>query len=231
MKRSFVYGFLVMAATVAATTPARAVSYSGSLSVGDTGLSAVGVWDNVATTFRWVVDDTTTPGRWHYSYTLATPGGPGAGISHVIFEASDGFGFENLFAPATDPSDWISQAADGTEIQTHLPGPGNPDMPSSVYGIKFNAADNADATTLALSFDSDRVPVWGDFYAKAGQGALWNSGFSAADPTDGPADGSIEHHVLVPDTATILIPVPGALVLGSLGVVLVGWIRGYRRLI
>jgi hypothetical protein len=233
MTRSFTYGFLVVAAIVAAVTPAQAVSYSGSLSVGDTGLSADGVWDEAVTTLRWVVDDTTTAGKWHYSYTLTAAQGQGAGISHVIFEASDSFGFSNLFSPTTDPEGWISQEENGTEITTHEPGGGNPDMPSAVYGIKFNAAADADTTTLTLSFDSDRVPVWGDFYAKGGQGSVWNAGFLTddEDPADDPSNGSVAYHVLVPDTTTVAIPAPGSLVLGSLGMVLVGWGRGYRRLI
>ena len=57
-------------------------------------------------------------------------------------------------------------------------------MPGPVHGIKFEAAGGADLTTATLSFDSDRVPVWGDFYAKGGQGTLWNTGFLTADPTD-----------------------------------------------
>jgi hypothetical protein len=149
----------------------------------------------------------------------------------MIFEASDSFGFDNLFAPTTDPSGWISAEEDGTEIKTHEPGGGNPGMPADVYGIKFNAAVDADVTTVTLSFDSDRVPVWGDFYAKGGLGALWNAGFVTADPTDPPANGTIAYHALVPDTATVAIPAPGALVLSSLGVALVGWVRTRRRLL
>lgn len=231
MKCSFMRGILVAAALMTVAAPVWAVSYSGSLSVGDpdNSLIATGVWNEDSTTLSWVVDNTTTAGKWHYAYTLEVGGRQGAGISHVIFEASDTFGFDNLFAPTTNPPGLISEEDDGIEIKTNLPQQGNPDMPGSVYGIKFNIADDTEVTTLALSFDSDRVPVWGDFYAKGGLGALWNAGFLTADPIVPPDDGSILSHVLVPDTTTTRIPAPGALILGSFGVALVGWLQGRRR--
>lgn len=229
MKCALIRGILVVAATMVVGAPAWAVSYSGSLSVGDPDntLIATGVWDDISTTLTWVVDDTTTAGKWHYAYTLEVGGQQGAGISHVIFEASDTFGFDNLFSPTSNPPGLISQEDEGIEIKTNLPQQGNPDMPGPVYGIKINIAGDTEGI-LELSFDSDRVPVWGDFYAKGGQGAVWNAGFLTADPTDAPGDGSELSHVLVPDTTTVRVPAPGALVLGSLGLALVGWFRGRR---
>jgi hypothetical protein len=59
------------------------------------------------------------------------------------------------------------------------------------------------------------MPVWGDFYAKSGNAgsgfvAIWNAGFTASDidPTAGPANGSLDYHILVPDSKTLRLSWP-----------------------
>ena len=85
-----------------------------------------------------------------------------------------------------------------------------------------------ESTTLTVSFDSDRAPVWGDFYAKNGTDTegtdiyLYNSGFSIADPLVPAASGSEQNHLLVPDT--VAVPAPGAVFLGSVGLSLAGYL-------
>ena len=87
-----------------------------------------------------------------------------------------------------------------------------------MWSIKFE--DDA-SLEYTVEFVSDRTPVWGDFYAKGGPTtAIWNAGFTAADPQAAPANGSLQGHLLVPDT-TVIIPVPGALGLAVLGLGLV----------
>ena len=210
----FVLFFLVLASL-------NAASYTGSLSVSDGSLIATGLWDNPLTNIMWQVDDTTSPGLWHYEYRLVTVT---KAISHWIIEASDGspgpaFTLANLFNIITQPIGWI----DDLEVKNH-PGLVNPNpyMPSDMYGIKFDSAINA--TTLTLAFDSDRIPVWGDFYAKCGATAgiintVYNAGFLILDPIDPVTNGTIFNHIIVPDSQPVPEPSTVWMALIALGFV------------
>jgi len=193
-------------------TPVGAdIIYSGSLvssADGTGGIQGVSTWiDPGDTTFAWEV--TVYDTHVHYKYTLTVPEHD---VSHLIIETSTNFGSEDI--------DNETGNFNGTEIKTHIPGKGNPDMPDDVYGVKF---DDTSGTTLVIEFDSTRLPVWGDFYAKDGGNPInqaWNDGFLDDDPTDPPADDSIANHVLVPNGHT---PEPAAmalLVLGGTGVLM-----------
>jgi len=59
-------------------------------------------------------------------------------------------------------------------------GNSNPLLPAPITGVKFDAPNPNDLPYI-FSFDSDRAPVYGDFYAKAGNPppngyAVFNSG-------------------------------------------------------
>ncbi len=185
-------------------------TYSGSLYGPSGGLDVTGEWGPV--NLSWTVTGD-AGGAWHYAYTLNTTK---KAVSHFLLEASSTFTSGNIWA-FTGP----------IEIETWDPGPGNPEMPDSLYGIKF---DWGGSTNVTYSFDSNRVPMWGDFYAKDGTGNyVWNSGFADTDPVDPPTNGSLRDHILVPDTITD-VPEPGSLVLGlmALGASLGGVIRRRR---
>lgn len=238
-------GMGVVLALVAILSTASLAGFSGSLGALPTGDPAGGLigggnWANGGS-LSWTVSFNDNLQRWHYSYTLTVPGTPA--ISHFIVEVSDdngqAFTKDNLFDPTSDPEGWIDDIS--IQFYTSATGNSNPGMPSEgIYGIKFDATDDEELETrsLTIAFDSDRVPVWGDFYAKGGDASyIFNSGLGWDDPLDAPHD--LAHwttvplstgnytdvaHVLVPDTIT-LVPVPGAMLLGSLGLGFAGWLR------
>lgn len=201
---------------------AQAFAYSGSLTSADGGLIGTGSWVDkallkpadqpywTAPVFSWIVTENADR-TWHYDYTLTVYK---KDISHMTIEASPTFGASNIFN-ATWPAAKI-------EVSNFTAQQGSPNMPAGIYGIKF---DEAVGTTFHVSFDSDRSPVWGDFYAKdgtAGDGiwnTVWNAGFTSADldPKVGPSNGPFDYHILVPDTFGPPPPVPEPTSLVTLG--------------
>jgi hypothetical protein len=155
----------------------------------------------------------TSPTLWHYQYTLTLPS---KAVSHIIIETSPEFTAANLFNLASIPGGWATEP----EIKTHTVLQGNPDLPDDMDGLKVNAA--LEALTVTISFDSDRVPVWGDFYAKDGNGGtvnLHNAGFTSPDLDPDTItfplhDGPEQDHLLVPDS---VVPEPATLLLLGFG--------------
>jgi len=202
---------IVITIIAALSTAQGAVTYSGNLSV-DQGLAAHGHWDRSSTTLSWAVDDTTTSGLWHYEYSLSVRK---KNIDYLILETSDTFAAGNLFNLTSDPANWIG----GMELGTYN---------SSISGIKIDA--DYGLKTVTISFDSDYAPGWGDFYATDGHhNYLYNNGLGSSDPLDGPANGSINNHVLMPHMplpTSTPVPAPGAAILACLGI---GLARSIRR--
>ncbi|MEN6576309.1 MAG: hypothetical protein ABFD90_08200 [Phycisphaerales bacterium] len=226
---------------------AAPVSYMGKLAYGGTGadgtliVNSVGPqagWLSPITSVSWQVDNTTTPGLWHYEYTITVRDGGdlSTDIQCVILETSSTFSWNDLDSVSSTPADWIADVEIGSFSWSH-----NRNLPSSVYGVLFGTAV-VDPTTLTIGFDSDRMPVWGDLYARSFAvngsyntlaNAGWESVIDDIDPTTPASDGSILDHILVPDsvgTQDVEVPAPGAILLATLGTSLAGWLRCRRWL-
>lgn len=206
----------------------QAVIYSGSLSSSGAGadgkLTGTEQWASGAT-FSWSAsNEEPNCTSWYYSYTLTVLG---KDISHVTTEVSEEFTLANLLSGINDPGNILGSA------QLDYYGPGlhgssDPGIPGELYGIKVDTTGNT--KSVSWSFCSNRVPVWGDMYAKDGKTGgndvyLYNFGFTDPDPADPAANGSVEHHILVPDSIDDPegppIPEPSTGLLGIIGLMMI----------
>lgn len=163
-----------------------------------------------------------TDGTWHYEYTMLTDEGDplAPAVSHAIFQLSANISSDDVFNFGGDVVE--------TSFGTFGASPANPGIPGSIFGIKI---DTNGTSPTKLSFDSTRMPMWGDFYAKGGSNSFaYNSDFgvAVANPNDfkNPAvsaSGATLFKILVPDT---VIPSPASA--GMLGMVFVGVSRRRR---
>jgi len=213
---------VICAVTVLWPGAALAAPITGHLSTADTGaLVAGGGWVSPpdANGFRidWAVSQNLN-GTWHYAYTFSDEAGsPLKGkTSHIILQLSENIEEDDLFNFTGD--------AGTLEFGTFGPHPSNPNFPTgeSIFGVKVDMG----GAQNYFEFDSNRQPMWGDFYAKDGKyGGLDTYAYNAdlGVPVDNlhhymdtPVD-SLQNplaKILVPDTH---VPEPATVGLIGLG--------------
>lgn len=201
-------------------SPCLADLYSGSLygtADGSGDLMTTDGWKSDETSISWSLTrdivDGVEVGPWHYEYTFTTPI---KDLSHLILQVSYDEGGLDPFDVYNEMDYSNGPIPEGPTL--YGPSPGNPYFPEGAdfYGIKFNVGegDVVDGT-WTLTFDSWRNPMWGSFYAKDGTldsvyATAWNSGLQEGGTA----------FIAVPDTS--YVPVPGAAILGLLGLGIAG---------
>lgn len=191
---------------VGAGSASGSIVYHGTLDSSVGGLDGTGAWVNTtgqSATINWTITQNTN-GTYHYHYVVTTGGC--SDVCHMIIETSNNF-----------TSSDITNCTGTFQLGTWAPGSasGNPNLPTSVYGLEL--------TSRTVDFDSDRAPVWSDFYAAGttfggdGQNTLWNAGFTNPEfnPANPPANGTVNNEILAPDTT--VVPEPATMSLLGLG--------------
>lgn len=145
---------------------------------------------------------------YHYRYTISNAEGGQLlqkSLSHVIIEVSGNFKSSDISTGASPK--WYDATSDGNS---------NPNMPAAIFGIKFEGSLGQYAV---IEFDSIKIPVLGNFYAKGGKSnGTWMTAWNTF------MDDPNGLRIMRPDSAFSPPPVPlpaavwcGIALMGTLG--------------
>lgn len=143
-------------------------------------------------------------------------------MSHFILELSPGCIIEGQSEGQSEcVSDFRGEQEFRKGWNSSGPGNSNPGMPASIYGVKF------DEEFSVYSFISNRIPVWGNFYAKKGNSGLWNLGL---EPSYSSSSNTL-YFIPRPDTFGPggEIPEPATVLLLGAGLAVAGLLRRQKQ--
>jgi hypothetical protein len=158
---------------------------------------------------------------YQYTYTFDSTE---KSISHLLLGLSGNCwtGDSATSSPCvTDPT-LNGDAFSGLELKLHTEQQGNPGLPESLWGVKFDIGGEFSEGPLIYSFTSTRVPMWGSFFAKGGNVTAYNHGLGSPDSS------AVNFFIAVPDTVErAVVPEPTSVVL--LGAGLIGLALARRK--
>lgn len=215
---------LALSAVAVISSSSSATLYSGDLTTANGGLVGKSAWENDSS-IKWWVSETNQ--GWLYKYQLTMPR---KDVSHFSIEVSDCFTQNDIWGAT------VNGKTAQTFVDTYGPGlHGNsdPTIPGILFGVKLESEYYT--TENVVEFYSSKAPVWGDFYAVGGKNttpanSLWNEGFKDwnnslpgfqdYDPIVAASNGSVQNHILRPDTMNHnppAVPEAGTLALAFMG--------------
>jgi hypothetical protein len=162
----------------------------------------------------WVITNPVA-GTWHYSYTFtgtATTGGQG--LSHFILDTSDTC--INVAAGTFADANCMTNSAISLSPGNYTSAPSNPNFPAGadIIGVKFNVVGGP-ALPFTTTFDSDRAPVYGDFYLKvANSTTAFNNGLGHEGTSTLASDFIAMPGELTPEPDTAVLMLAGAALVG-----------------
>lgn len=195
---------------------------NGSLSTPD-GIDGLASWGTGPTNLNWNIDHCDPCLDTIYTYTFEHPE---VDTYEFIIEVHP-----NMVANPVEVEIYdVSSTLPNYELGFFAPSSAYPGMPDLIPGVRFWG--DSGSTIETISFRSDYLPMWGDFYSSDGNSiaAAWNSGFTNPDndPSQPASSGSVDFHILVPGADGIpIIPIPPTLWLFGSG--LLGLVSMARR--
>jgi hypothetical protein len=192
-----------------ASIPVNPGDFTGSRSTSDGDVFAAAYWDGVKDHgFQIAWNITQSGSTYSYEYTIS-------GIPSTLLS----LGLKGFILEVTDPSqkknftDQDPQITLGPKLFT--PGPGELNLPGDIYGIKY--LDDTQPKLFEVSFDSQKAPVWGDFYAfTCNDTYAYNLGFGTDPAMSTPAMDLVKW---IPTPNGDPVPVPSSVLLFGSGLI------------
>ena len=198
-----------------------------------------GTWED--STLAWSVEE--DGGTFTYVYTFTVPTNS-MEISHLSIQVSDDFntvaGSCSLGGSSgTAIPDCTNSGAFDPTSPLGEDGSGAGDNTGKLFAIKLDNTATGSTFAVTATLMTDVAPVWGDFFAKDGQGlAAINSGYFLADPTCAVSQTNVTGcgvgFLAVPDSVNGngngTIPEPGTLGIFGLGLAGLGFARRKRMI-